>query len=84
MRLENSKNYSPLESIKVAKLAQANAKNGAAEEGMRNLTGRANGEYSGAGEEKPVKEFRERLVDFLMYVLCFFYRSCLETMSTNR
>ena len=67
MRLENSKNYSPLDSIRAAKLAKANTGNGVLEGPGHGAFGEDGG--AGGGEEKPVKDFRERLVDFLMYVL---------------
>lgn len=71
MRLENSKNYSPLDSIRAAKLAKANTENGVLEGSGRSAFAHGNGDTGGGGEEKPVKDFRERLVDFLMYVFVY-------------
>ena len=63
MRLENSKNYSPYESIKIAhqksKLAGLTAL-------VAGSSHSENSERVEAGEEKPIKDFREKLVDFLM------------------
>lgn len=63
MRAENSKNYSPQDSIKAAHLKKKLQAAQAA------LQGESYSSESAAQKviEKPAKPFRDRLVDFLMY-----------------